>query len=79
VVSSAGGAGDNTVHFWDDHTGKEVLRYHEDLGEIYGLSISPDGRWLLTNGGYSKAACLYRLPKSLWPVKSEQALPADGK
>ena len=49
-------------------TGREVLReYEKNLGEIYSLELSRDGRYLLTNGGWSNAARLYRLPKALWP------------
>jgi hypothetical protein len=57
------------VRFWDLKTGREVLRHQENLGEIYSIALSRDGRFLLTNGGYSKAARLYRLPQGLWPVE----------
>jgi WD40 repeat protein len=61
-------SGDASVRFWDLKTGREVLReYEKGLGEIFSVELSRDGRYLLSNGGYSKAARLYRLPKALWP------------
>jgi WD40 repeat protein len=60
---------DGTVRFWDLKTGKEVLR-HQDLGEIYALQLSRDGRTLLTTGGRKvNGARLYRLPQAFWPMK----------
>jgi len=69
VVSSGWSiGGHHSVVFWDARKGKEVFRHNEDLGEIYDIELSPDGRYLLSNGGFSKAARLYRLPRSFWPV-----------
>lgn len=58
------------MRFWDVKTGKELLHHNEAPGEVYDVQISADGRSLLTNGAWSKAARLYRVPPDFWPVKN---------
>jgi WD40 repeat protein len=61
---------DNTVRFWDLKSGKELVTHREGSGEIYTIQLSRDGRSLLSTGGArARAARLYRLPQSLWPIE----------
>ena len=45
----ASGSYDNTVRFWDAHTGTLIHTLH--TGGIRGLSFSPDGNTIATGGG----------------------------
>jgi WD40 repeat protein len=61
------GSGDETVRLWSVATG-QVLGSVADKGEIYGVAVSRDGKMLLTNGGWTGVAKLYRLPSAVWSV-----------
>jgi WD40 repeat protein len=63
AVSASG----NSVRLWDIASGKQLAQISEP-GEIYGMALSRDGKYVLTNGGDSKIAKLYRLPKAVWPA-----------
>jgi WD40 repeat protein/DNA-binding SARP family transcriptional activator len=43
------------IQLWDTETGKELRTVGTLSSEIYSLSFSPDGRYLLTGYGYSSA------------------------
>src|SRR4029077_10275012 len=43
-----------SVRVWDPVTGQETLTLREDMGPVYGVAFSPDGRRLATAGGLAR-------------------------
>lgn len=87
------GSFDETIRIWSLTTGKEVFRVDTPGWSGTNLSISPDGRSLLSGGGYlsvpngqlkaeSFDIQLWRLPESVWPATSTTTaddIVLDGK
>lgn len=50
LLASGAGAGDGTVKLWNPRTG-QLLRTISEKDEVWSLTFSPDGKFLVTNEG----------------------------
>ena len=45
---------DKVARLWQTATGQEVRRFEGHKSCLWGVAVSPDGRWLLTSGGMTQ-------------------------
>jgi WD40 repeat protein len=60
----ASGSYDGTVRLWDAETGKELHRFEGHKGVVMSIAVSPDGRFLVSGGGYNddNSVRVWRVP-----------------
>ena len=55
----ATGSWDQSVRLWESTIGKEVRTFQRQVDKIASVTVSPDGKWLVTAGSPDRAAYLW--------------------